>query len=137
MKRKITFGIIVATLFLVFPLFLKAQEQENKVTEPSEVTVDRSFAAFQKVIADYVATQSVETGTFDVYDSQLQKTRKLMLEKICDDVQAEQNYSECAQFKDTETGELVDIGFNRQVIENQLAVSDIKIRRVNGVEQGK
>ena len=84
----------------------------------------------------YIDEKSKATGTFDVADSETGKTRTLTLEKIHDRVgKTGDYYYSCADFKDTVSGDLLDLDLDVQDKDAQLSVVDVRIHKINGKER--
>jgi hypothetical protein len=84
----------------------------------------------------YIDEKSQATGTFDVEDSETGKTRSLTLERIHDRVGKTGDYFySCADFKDTVSGDLLDLDLDVQDKDGQLSVVDVRIHKVNGKER--
>ena len=75
-------------------------------------------------------------GTFQVKDSETGGTRKLQLVRVHERVgKTGEYYYSCADFKDTETGELLDLDLDVENEGGALKVVDVRIHKVGGVER--
>ncbi len=100
-----------------------------KISEPS---ADQIRAA----MSDYVKEKSKKTGTFDVYDKEAGKTRKLSLIRVHERVgKTGDYYYSCADFKDTESKEMLDLDLDVEHKNEKLSVKDVRIHKVNGKER--
>ena len=90
----------------------------------------------RKAAQDFVAEQSKESGTLSVFDPVVAKERKLSFEKIQEQVgKATDYYFTCGDFKDTESGEMIDLDFDVESKDGQLSVIDVRIHKVDGKER--
>jgi len=84
----------------------------------------------------YVEEKSKATGAFDIKDPQTKKVRKLKLERVHERVgKTGDYYYSCADFKDTESGEKLDLDLDVQDKKGALSVVDVRIHKVNGKER--
>ena len=84
----------------------------------------------------YIDEKSQSTSTFDIEDSEIGKTRTLTLERIHDRVgKTGESYYSCADFKDTVSGETLDLDLDVQDQNGQLSVTDVRIHKVDGKER--
>ncbi len=82
---------------------------------------------------DHVTQQSKKTGTLDILDPVTKKTRKLKLERIHERVgKTGDYYYSCADFKDTESGEMLDLDIDVEHKSGKLGVADVRIHKVEG-----
>ena len=76
------------------------------------------------------------TGTFDVADPETGKTRKLELIRVHDRVgKTGDYYYSCADFKDTETGQMLDLDLDVEDKAGNLSVVDVRIHKEDGKER--
>lgn len=95
-----------------------------------------SADAIRSAMKDYVMDQSKATGTFDVTDPETGKTRKLELLKVHERVGKTGNYYySCADFKDTESGQMLDLDLDVQDKGGKLSVVDVRIHKLEGKER--
>ena len=79
---------------------------------------------------------SYNAGTFDVNDPETGKVRKLQLVRVHERVgKTGDYYYSCADFKDTESGELLDLDLDVEDQGGTLKVVDVRIHKVAGVER--
>jgi len=138
MRSKIVFAALVLAAFFAVPV-LAAEHgghehggKEHGGAQVSEPSADEIRAA----MSDYVAVKSEKTGTFDVYDKEAGKTRKLSLVRVHERVGKTGNYYySCADFKDTQSGEMLDLDLDVQNKGGKLSVKDVRIHKVNGKER--
>lgn len=84
----------------------------------------------------YVEEKSKATGTFDIKDPETKKVRKLKLERVHERVgKTGSYYYSCADFKDTVSGEKLDLDLDVQDKNGVLSVADVRIHKVNGKER--
>lgn len=85
---------------------------------------------------DYVMSQSKKTGTFDVEDSVTGKTRRLSLQRVHERVgKTGDYYYSCADFKDVDSGELLDLDLDVEDDDGDLSVVDARIHKLSGKER--
>ena len=105
---------------------LQAQSGANPATPSKE--------EIQRIVKDYVAQQTEETETFDIYDPLTEEVGELTLEQIRDEIgKTGEYYFVCADFKDVDTGDKLDVDFDIEDLVGQLTVVDSRIHKVNGV----
>ena len=85
---------------------------------------------------NYVMDKSMTTGAFDALDPETGKTRKLELLKVHERVgKTGDYYYSCADFKDTETGQMLDLDLDVQDKGGKLSVVDVRIHKLEGKER--
>ena len=95
-----------------------------------------SADAIRAAMKDYVMDKSKATGTFDVTDPETGKTRKLELIRVHERVGKTGDYFySCADFKDTETGQMLDLDLDVQDKGGKLSVVDVRVHKVEGKER--
>lgn len=95
-----------------------------------------SADAIRTAMESHVRNMSQATGTFDVLDPETGKTRKLELVRVHERVgKTGDYYYSCADFKDTETGQMLDLDLNVQDNAGALSVADVRIHKVEGKER--
>lgn len=100
-----------------------------KISEPSADQI-------RSAMSGYVAEKSKKTGTFDIYDKQARKARKLSLVRVHERVGKTGNYYySCADFKDIESGEMLDLDLDVSYKNGKLKVVDVRIHKVDGKER--
>ncbi len=101
---------------------------ENAANLPTDADI-------RQVAAEYVTEQTVETGTFDVYDSEIEDIRELSFESIQEKVgKTADGYFVCANFKDTKNGDLIDVDLDLENQDGKLGVVDVRIHKINDKE---
>lgn len=84
----------------------------------------------------YVDKKSQETGTFDILDPEIGKTRKLKLERVHERVGKTGNYYySCADFSDADSGEKLDLDLDVADKQGVLSVVDARIHKLEGKER--
>jgi len=145
-----TFRLIMAISIVLWgSSFVSAAEhggKEHTVKAPKEHggtaakehrgTSAPSTYAIRKAMKDYVKEKSKATGTFDVSDPETGKTRRLKLLRVHERVgKSGDYYYSCADFKDTETGRMLDLDLDVEDQGGKLRVVDVRIHKVNGKER--
>lgn len=106
--------------------------EQAATTAPSAPSNDD----IKNTMNSYVADESKETGTFDIYDPETGKIRTLKLINVHERVGKTGNYYySCADFEDTESGEKLDLDIDVEDKDGTLAVADVRIHKVNGKER--
>lgn len=94
--------------------------------------VEPSADDIRQTIKDYIYENSNQ-DVFTVYDSKIDKERELSFIRVHERVGKTGNYYyACADFKDVESGELVDLDLDVQQKGNDLTVVDVRIHKVDG-----
>ena len=85
----------------------------------------------------YVAEEAEKTnGNFEVLDPDTNTTRKLQMLRVHERVGKTGNYYySCADFKDVDTGEMLDLDLDVEDEGGKLDVEDVRIHKVNGQER--
>jgi len=138
MKIRIIFAVLVLAAIWAMPV-LAAEHggkehggKEHGGANISEPSADQIRAA----MSGYVAEESKKTGTFDFSDKETGKTRKLSLVKVHERVGKTGNYYySCADFKDTESNEMLDLDLDVASKDGKLSVADVRIHKVSGKER--
>lgn len=143
MKAKIIFVVLVLAAILAMPVVAAEHGgkehggkehggKEHGGAQISEPSADQIRAA----MSNYVAEKSKKTGTFDIYDKEGGKDRKLSLVNVHERVGKTGNYYySCADFKDTQSGEMLDLDLDVQNKDGELSVEDARIHKLNGKER--
>ncbi len=99
------------------------------VAEPTADDIHNAMAA-------YITEKTGAAGSFEIMDQKTGKTRKLLLDHIHDRVgKTGSYYYSCADFKDTETGEMLDLDLDVESKDGVLTVVDVRIHKVDGKER--
>ena len=85
----------------------------------------------------YVEAESQKTGgNFEVSDPDTNKTRKLSLTRVHERVgKTGDYYYSCADFKDVDSGESLDLDLDVEDQNGQLKVVDVRVHKVSGQER--
>ncbi len=84
-------------------------------------------------IRKYVSSEEAAKGSFSVFDSKLGVNRKLKLERVHERVgKTGVYYYSCADLKDIQTGDLLDLDFDVSDNNGALKVVDVRIHKDNG-----
>ncbi|PIQ89690.1 MAG: hypothetical protein COV72_01895 [Candidatus Omnitrophica bacterium CG11_big_fil_rev_8_21_14_0_20_42_13] len=143
--KKITICACVAILLSYTSSMLQAAEHAGKehggkehggkehggkeMSEPSSTDIRLAMKA-------YVAQEVEKNGSFKVYDDKIDKTRKLSLIRIHERVgKTGGYYYSCADFKDIESGETIDVDLDVEEDAGELKVVDVRIHKVGGRER--
>jgi len=95
-----------------------------------------SADAIRTAMKGYVMEKSKATGTFDVVDPETDKTRKLELIRVHERVGKTGNYYySCADFKDAESGQMLDLDLDVEDKGGKLSVVDVRIHKLEGKER--
>lgn len=109
-----------------------AEPKESKGSGYAEPTAQN----IRQTMKNYVMQKSEKTGTFNIYDSEIDKTRKLSLARVHERVgKTGDYYYSCADFKDVSTGELLDLDLDVEHKDGNLSVVDVRIHKLNGKER--
>jgi len=95
-----------------------------------------SADAIREAMKDYVMDKSKATGTFDVVDPETGEIRKLELIRVHERVGKTGNYYySCADFKDTTSGQMLDLDLDVANKDGKLSVVDVRIHKLEGKER--
>lgn len=87
----------------------------------------------RSTISQYVSAEEQSKGFFSVVDPKTGTARKLKLERVHERVGKTGNYYySCADLKDIETGDLLDLDFDVSDANHELKVTDVRIHKDNG-----
>lgn len=91
----------------------------------------------RNAMKSYVEAESQKTGgNFEIFDSETNKTRKLSLTRVHERVgKTGDYYYSCADFKDVDSGELLDLDLDVEEQNGQLKVVDVRVHKVGGKER--
>jgi hypothetical protein len=113
-----------------------AQKEHGGASPAASGASAPSADAIRAAMKDYVMDKSKATGTFDVVDPETGKTRKLELIRVHERVGKTGNYYySCADFKDTETGQMLDLDLDVEDQGGKLSVVDVRIHKLEGKER--
>lgn len=109
-----------------------ATQKQTKTGAAKTPSADDIRAAMK----NYVMEKSKATGTLDITDPEKGIVRHLQLERIHQRVgKTGSFYYSCADFKDTVSGEMLDLDLDVQDKDGTLNVVDVRIHKVNGKER--
>lgn len=98
--------------------------------------VEPTSQNIRQAMENYVMEKSKKTGTFEVYDPEINKTRKLSLVRVHERVgKTGDYYYSCADFTDEDTGKLLDLDLDVEHKDGNLSVVDVRIHKVDGNER--
>ena len=118
--RKIIFAILAMATTSLLAQFSIAAEGESIPT----------------AVRKYIEDKSRATGTFDVYDPEIGKTRMLSLIRLNSNIgKSGERYYSSADFKDMETAETVELDFDVDAKNGKTSVIQARIRKVGGKER--
>jgi len=105
-----------------------------KYTKPVAAVVKTpSNADIKATMKSYVMDKQKSSGTFNVMDADTGAERKLTLTRVHTRVgKTGDYYYSCADFKDTESGELLDLDLDVKDSGGSLSVVDVRIHKVGG-----
>jgi len=100
-----------------------------KMMEPSAADVR---AAMKK----YVDEKAAAAGSFEILDPEANRTRRLDLIRVHERVgKTGDYYYSCADFKDRDSGEMLDLDLDVEARGGVLSVRDARIHKVEGKER--
>jgi len=107
----------------------KTHEEEHGGT----VTEAPNDADIKAAMKSHVMASQKSSGTFDINDPDTGKVRKLTLVRVHERVgKTGDYYYSCADFKDTESDELLDLDIDVEDKNGTLSVVDVRIHKVSG-----
>ena len=91
----------------------------------------------RNAMKSYVEAESKKTGgNFEVLDPDTNETRKLQLIRVHERVgKTGDYYYSCADFKDVDSGELLDLDLDVEDQQGKLKVADVRVHKVGGEER--
>ena len=108
-------------------------EHGGATTATPAMTSTPSNDDIRNAMKGYVEEQAKASGTFDIQDPETGNLRKLSLERVHERVgKTGENYYSCADFKDTGSGELLDLDLDVKNDNGTLMVVDVRIHKLNG-----
>ena len=142
------FQVVLAIVVMAWAVSMSYAAEHGGTTTPKEhggiATKEHGGTAAKTPSADdiraamkqYVIDKSKATGTFDIYDPEAKTTRKLELIRVHERVGKTGNYYySCADFKDTQTGQLFDLDLDVEDKNDRLSVVDVRIHKEDGKER--
>lgn len=143
MKKTIAIIIALAVVVWVIPKSFAVEhggKEHGGTTTHKHGQMDTvktpSADDIRAAMKNYVMEESKATGTFDITDLENGVFRRLTLERIHQRVgKTGDYYYSCADFKDTLSGELLDLDIDVQEKDGTLSVVDVRIHKVNGKER--
>ena len=100
---------------------------------PMPVLAEPTPEDLRSAIRQYVGAEEQSEGFFSVVDPKTGTARKLKLERVHERVGKTGNYYySCADLKDVETGDLLDLDFDVSEANSELKVADVRIHKDNG-----
>ncbi|MFC1510531.1 hypothetical protein ACFL49_02610 [Candidatus Omnitrophota bacterium] len=132
-KQKGFYLALVLVFIVGSPSLLLAGEHGGK--EHGGINVKRapSKAKIRNTMKNHVVDQSKNSGTFDVVDPDTGNLRKLELMKVHKRVgKTGEYFYSCADFKDAETGEMLDLDLDVENTDGDLHVVDVRIHKLEG-----
>lgn len=114
-----------------------AKEQDSKEHGGKEHGGAQPAASdIRSTMAAHVAKQSKKTGSFDILDPETGAVRNLKLIRVHERVGKTGDYFySCADFRDINTGELLDLDLDVEYADGKLSVVDVRIHKVSGKER--
>ncbi|MBI4549608.1 MAG: hypothetical protein HY714_01610 [Candidatus Omnitrophica bacterium] len=87
----------------------------------------------RQTIRDYISAQQASQVAFKVFDSRIGQERTLTLERVHERVgKTGDYYYSCADLKDVQSGDVLDLDFDVSDAGGALKVVDIRIHKDNG-----
>ncbi|MBI1976557.1 MAG: hypothetical protein HYS56_03515 [Candidatus Omnitrophica bacterium] len=130
----------VLGMFIVAGLFPWAFAAEHGGKEHGGTTAAQQTAKspskddIRNAMQAYVAEEAKKTGgNFEVVDPDTGNTRRLQLIRVHERVGKTGNYYySCADFKDVDTGEALDLDLDVEDRDGKLQVADVRVHKVGG-----
>lgn len=135
------FSITVMVFILFYCLSVSAMEHGGKEHDGKEhggekVKTQPAAEEIKDTMKNYIMDKSKKTGAFEIVDPQTGKMRNLQLKRIHERVgKTGDYYYSCADFKDTKSGELLDLDIDVEYKSENLKVVDVRIHKVEGKER--
>ncbi|MDD5729799.1 MAG: hypothetical protein PHN57_01530 [Candidatus Omnitrophica bacterium] len=129
--------VVIMALTLCFGVAFAFEHGGTELKEHGGTAVKTPTATdIHSAMRNYIDQKSAATGTFDIDDPVTGKPRNLKLERIHERVgKTGGNYYSCADFKDTASGDILDLDLDVKDSGAGLKVVDVRIHKVNGKER--
>jgi hypothetical protein len=125
--------LLAMVLFVYYSPCVYAAEHGGQEHGGTTVATQPSAQDIKAAMKNYVEEKSKQTGTFDIMDLETGKMRFLKLQRIHERVGKTGDYFySCADFKDTKSGEMLDLDIDVKNEGGKLSVVDVRIHKVNG-----
>lgn len=112
------------------------QEHGGEEHGGEQITKEPSANEIRQAMKEYVLRVSAERGSFNIYDKETRKNRRLALIRVHERVGKTGNYYySCADFNDLDSGELLDLDLDVDTEGGNLSVVDVRIHKVKGRER--
>jgi len=138
MKRLLSI-FFAALIFCYSPTIFAAEhggKEHGGIEHGGKATAEPSAGKIKIAMKEYVENKSKKIGALEVMDTVTGKKRNLQLTRIHERVGKTGNYFySCADFKDTQSGELLDLDIDVEHKDGELNVVDVRIHKVNGKER--
>ena len=113
-----------------------AKKSGKKAKDAQWVSDKKLMGQFSQAVKDFVAEESEETGAFEVYDEELDKTWSLKLAKVHEDRIARlspEEFFACADFVSTDGKKTnVDLDFFADLTEDGWEVTEVLVHKISG-----
>ena len=109
-------------------------KEHGGTTAPQKAAKEHSKDDIRNAMATFVEAQAQKTGgNFEVIDPDTNKTRRLQMIRVHERVgKTGDYYYSCADFKDVDTGELLDLDLDVEDQNGTLKVVDARLHKVKG-----
>ncbi|MCA9398678.1 MAG: hypothetical protein KC618_02930 [Candidatus Omnitrophica bacterium] len=132
--------MILTGMFVVIglsPLALAGEhggKEHGGTTAVQQVTKEPSKDDIRNAMKAFVEAQTQKTGgNFEVIDPDTNKKRRLQMIRVHERVgKTGDYYYSCADFKDVDTGEMLDLDLDVADKNGQLQVADVRLHKVEG-----
>jgi hypothetical protein len=125
--------LLAMVLFVYYSPCIFATEHGGQEHGGKAVAAQPSAKDIKDAMKNYIAEKSKQTGTFDIMDQETGKIRTLKLKRIHERVGKTGDYFySCADFKDTKSGEMLDLDIDVKNEGGKLSVVDVRIHKLNG-----
>ncbi len=132
-EMKTLLSIIVMVFILFYGVNIFAGEHGGKEHGGAEAKATTTAKDIKDAMKNYVDDKSKETGTFEIKDPKTGEIRYLKISRIHERIGKTGNYFySCADFKDTKSGELLDLDIDVEDKGGKLNVVDVRIHKVEG-----
>lgn len=110
---------------------VKVSDAKGPAAAPVDPKREITDAEIQQVMNDYISQQTQVSSSLPLFDAERNKLRKLELIVLDKEVRRLGiYYISHAQFKDTESGELLDVDVTVENQKGELALQSLRIRKV-------
>ena len=137
MRKALTILVALFVVVGLSPLAFAGEhggKEHGGTTAPQKAAKEHSKDDIRNAMKSFVEAQAQKTGgNFEVIDPDTNKKRKLQMVRVHERVgKTGDYYYSCADFKDVDTGEMLDLDLDVEDQNGTLKVVDVRLHKVEG-----